>query len=153
MTDLQDALDKARKLHETLAYAKGAQMSGGDPAPILADAATRLVEVSNALGYFADPIDGPSDEAPAPALEREIVVGADYRFVGESGQFYTPGKFYRVRRVDPDGMFVMDDDCNFDDQACHYWNAATLRKLFEAVDDDVAMAAVEGISIVREAAE
>lgn len=67
MTDLQDALDKARKLHETLAYAKGAQMSGGDPAPILADAATRLTEVSNALGYFADPIDAPADDDAAMA--------------------------------------------------------------------------------------
>lgn len=69
MTDLQDALDKARKLHETLAYAKGAQMSGGDPAPILADAATRLTEVSNALGYFADPIDEPTDDDAVAAVE------------------------------------------------------------------------------------
>lgn len=69
MKDLQLALDCSRKLHETLAYAKGAQMSGGDPAPILADAASRLAEVSNALGYFADPIDGPTDDDAVAAVE------------------------------------------------------------------------------------
>lgn len=76
MIDLQDALDKARKLHETLAYAKGAQMSGGDPAPILGDAATRLAEVSNALGYFADPIEEPTDDVAMAAVEGVEVLRA-----------------------------------------------------------------------------
>jgi hypothetical protein len=69
MKDLQLALDCSRKLHETLAYAKGAQMSGGDPAPILADAASRLADVSNALGYFADPIEEPTDDVAMAAVE------------------------------------------------------------------------------------
>lgn len=63
MIDLQHALDQSRKLHETLAMAKGASAAGGDPSPILADANARLIEVANAMGHFADPIDlTPEDE-------------------------------------------------------------------------------------------
>lgn len=62
MIDLQHALDQSRKLHETLAMAKGATASGGDALPLLADAKARLVEVANAMGHFADPIEDHEDE-------------------------------------------------------------------------------------------
>ena len=65
MIDLQHALDQSRKLHETLAMAKGAAFSGGDAMPILADAKARLVEVANAMGHFADPIDALSEDEQA----------------------------------------------------------------------------------------
>jgi hypothetical protein len=55
--ELQLAISQSRKLHETLCGAKGARISGGDPAPILADANARLVELANAMNHFADPID------------------------------------------------------------------------------------------------
>lgn len=62
MFDLQLAIDKSGKLHDSLVMAKGAIVAGGDPAPIIADALTRLPEVANAMGHFADPIE---DAAPA----------------------------------------------------------------------------------------
>ena len=55
--ELQLAISQSRKLHETLCGAKGARISGGDPAPILADANARLIELANAMNHFADPID------------------------------------------------------------------------------------------------
>lgn len=69
MFDLQLAIDKAQKLRDTLVMAKGAQVSGGDPEPFLADAKARLPEVANALNFFADPIDAPADEAAMAAVE------------------------------------------------------------------------------------
>jgi hypothetical protein len=57
MRDLQQAIDQARKLHETLCYVKGARMSGGDPEPIEADALARLVDLANAMEHFCDPMD------------------------------------------------------------------------------------------------
>lgn len=74
MIDLQHALDQSRKLHETLAMAKGATAAGGDPAPILADANARLIEVANAMGHFADPID---DVAMAAVEGGDIRVAAE----------------------------------------------------------------------------
>ncbi|WP_173087639.1 hypothetical protein [Devosia sp. 1635] len=70
--DLQLAISQSRKLHETLCCAKGARISGGDPAPILADAKVRLVELANAMNHFADPI----DDAARLVVEGARVVAA-----------------------------------------------------------------------------
>lgn len=68
MFDLQLAIDTSRKLNETLLCAKGARISGGDAAPILADAVSRLTDLANAMDHFADPID---DAAMASVEHRE----------------------------------------------------------------------------------
>lgn len=74
MFDLQLAIDKSGKLHDSLVMAKGAIAAGGDPAPIIADALTRLPEVANAMGHFADPIE---DAATAPAdIEDDAAMAA-----------------------------------------------------------------------------
>jgi hypothetical protein len=89
----------------------------------------------------------------ATAFE-EIVVGADYRFVGKSSAFYTHGKLYRVHGKDEGGLYrTSDDDCE-----CHYWNAATFLGQFEPTpltpEDEQARRYAEGqMQEARDAAE
>lgn len=149
MFDLVAAINQTRKTYEALVSIRATIVVGGDQEPMLAEALDRFKEQATALGYVVEPADEVSTAKPEP-MPFDVVVGSDYRYVGGGSHYYTTGKLYRVRGGDPADMFVVDDNQFFGDAAHHHWNIATFQARFEPVNDDAAMAAVEGGRVAAE---
>lgn len=56
-----------------------------------------------------------------------VKVGQDYVWIGESGEYYTLGKTYRVLIVHGDGCFQMEDD----KMNHNWWNEDSMTGNFE----------------------